>query len=449
MRRNNLIGADTINIYLSHLFRTKDLNRVEEMFDKFFHESSLLQPNVRTLNILMDGYRASGQETKVLKYFNLFEKYRLLPDKYTFSAIVRSMPNVDSIMRTLQYAQRVNALSAPLLRCVTESLGKLGAPGKAFQVQQLYSLLVKDPSTASANISQYSPTHADIDAVIAAFLAERSSALPIVILNPTTDIEILISNRTAAETAFGLVLGTWYSESFSLTTLACGPKGLCLLLTYLQRLGRLQGDKASIGVVGVGSLSVTTCREQLWARAVSTPGFTINGRIADSLLRCFGYDIEGARHLWRTQLVPLAVAAEKSVPGSFQETAEKALEALMFLAGSGGRADVGLEVAVTARRRRWDLPQRVKLARAYTLGRKGVREKTLISGLLNSGLERSIEAELGVLLCPPVVSGWTKAFPQVRLQFTDNTRKVASNESVIRNGLNDDQNKISSARTTG
>jgi len=149
-----------------------------------------------------------------------------------------------------------------------------------------------------------------------------------------------------------------------------------------------------------------------------------NGRVYDALIRCYGGDIEGARTLWKNKLLPRALSLLGGSSGAFRETAEKSLEALMFVAGSARRPDVGLEIASTVRKRKWAIQQREKIARAYTSGirnskvilHKSEMMKPILSNLLDSGLERSIEAELGVLLNEKKNANF-KSLPRIRFQF--------------------------------
>jgi hypothetical protein len=133
--------------------------------------------------------------------------------------------------------------------------------------------------------------------------------------------------------------------------------------------------------------------------------------------------------------------ADELFPGRevYHEGAAMGLEALMFVCALANRPDYGLEIAKTARNRDWvTLQTRQKLARAYVLGTRyarfggpgGTSVKVLqkasrsdsnvgnngfFSKLLNRGLEKSIEAELGVLFQQP----GTMNVPQIRVQFTD------------------------------
>ena len=153
----------------------------------------------------------------------------------------------------------------------------------------------------------------------------------------------------------------------------------------------------------------------------------INGRLCDSVLRCYMDNPETAKQLWKSTLLPLAKKAlfgpldsnnnnnnklqQETAEQSFQEVCEKSLEALMFVSGAHSRADLGYEIALTARKRAWSATVRGKLGRAYVQGkiqwartRKNARATTSyispgsVDVMLTDGLERSIESELGLQL---------------------------------------------------
>ena len=128
-----------------------------------------------------------------------------------------------------------------------------------------------------------------------------------------------------------------------------------------------------------------------------------NGRLSDSVLRCYLEDADKAKKMWKNTILPLskklALSSESSV--YFDEICEKSLEALMFISGYNGRADLGFEIALTVRNRNWGTSIRTKLAKSYVQGKmqsRGQQSQWLKSNILNDGLERSIESELGVQL---------------------------------------------------
>ena len=128
-----------------------------------------------------------------------------------------------------------------------------------------------------------------------------------------------------------------------------------------------------------------------------------NGRLSDSVLRCYLEDADKAKKMWKNTILPLSkkVALSSESSRYFDEICEKSLEALMFISGYNGRADLGFEIALTVRNRNWGTSIRTKLAKSYVQGKmqsRGQQSQWLKSNILNDGLERSIESELGVQL---------------------------------------------------
>ena len=147
-----------------------------------------------------------------------------------------------------------------------------------------------------------------------------------------------LNGLTAAEAAFSLILGktadgiSLYDYLFensnqdetSVTTAAvptvpfpCGGKGLCLLLTHLQRITKLQiiGSKLvnprsdvevtdstsyTFKIAGVGILTISEVRERLWSmlklsldgNKPSEYAASLNGRTCDAMIRCYGRDVD-------------------------------------------------------------------------------------------------------------------------------------------------------------
>jgi hypothetical protein len=223
----------------------------------------------------------------------------------------------------------------------------------------------------------------------------------------------------------------------------------------------------------------------LLSRVVEKPkrGLKLNGRICDAVLRCYVDDVSKAKYIWKEKLLPLArrteheeskalgtparepenTSARAQRLNAFDEIAQKGLEALMFVSGYARRADLGFEIALTARKRSWPMDSRQRLGRAYVQGKvqasaqqqgaqslsEREREKkapggNVLSELLNSGLERSIESELGVLLESSyggsatnsnsnnekkAKKGSTWPVQRIRIQFGEPTTNVQANSS--------------------
>jgi hypothetical protein len=157
----------------------------------------------------------------------------------------------------------------------------------------------------------------------------------------------------------------------------------------------------------------------------------LNGRLSDALLRCYLEDAEKAKKMWKNSILPIAkrLSASSKNAQSFEEVCEKSLEALMFVSGYNNRADLGFEIALTVRNRNWDPAARSKLAKSYVQGKVQTKRREtqwLKSNILNDGLERSIESELGVQLVDyyspdgssPPPKNRSRQWPQrIRIQF--------------------------------
>lgn len=169
-----------------------------------------------------------------------------------------------------------------------------------------------------------------------------------------------------------------------------------------------------------------------WSRG----GLELNGRLSDALLRCFLDDAEKAKKMWKSSVLPIAkrLTGYPGKSSSFDEVCEKSLEALMFVSGYNARADLGFEIALTVRNRNWNAGSRSKLAKSYVQGKlqsSGRQAQWMKSNILNDGLERSIESELGVQLMdfywgpegsnassPPPFKQRKQQWPQrIRIQF--------------------------------
>jgi hypothetical protein len=168
----------------------------------------------------------------------------------------------------------------------------------------------------------------------------------------------------------------------------------------------------------------------------SRGGLELNGRLSDALLRCYLDDAEKAKKMWKSNVLPIAkrLTGYPARSSSFDEVCEKSLEALMFVSGYNGRADLGFEIALTVRNRNWNAASRSKLAKSYVQGKlqsSGRKAQWMKSNILNDGLERSIESELGVQLLdfywspegsnassPPPFKPRRQQWPQrIRIQF--------------------------------
>lgn len=165
----------------------------------------------------------------------------------------------------------------------------------------------------------------------------------------------------------------------------------------------------------------------------------LNGRLSDALLRCYLDDAEKAKKMWKNSILPIAkrhFASPKNTV-SFDEVCEKSLEALMFVSGYNNRADLGFEISLTVRNRNWGPAARSKLAKSYVQGKVQTKRREtqwLKSNILNDGLERSIESELGVQLVDyyypdgssPHPTSRSRQWPQrIRIQFKTEGRGLS------------------------
>lgn len=180
--------------------------------------------------------------------------------------------------------------------------------------------------------------------------------------------------------------------------------------------------------ISIGSSSYTKRR----MKELQANNIELNGRLSDSVLRCYVEDAEKAKKMWKNTLLPLAkkIAKINGDEKAFKEICEKSLEALMFISGFNSRADLGFEIALTARKRDWTNEVRRKLGKSYAQGKmqsRGYESQWLKSNILNDGLERSIESELGVQLLDFYYDVNNKKkkndwpIQRIRIQLNDNT----------------------------
>ena len=364
--------ADTINILLFNSFKIDGSGALAEQFYMEHYVTPSLVPSARTLNIMMEGFRTVKSTSKVLYYFSLFSEFGIKPDAYTFSTRVRVSTSSQECLEILEIAKHEGSLRGPLTRCAMETIGELGSPETAYAVALKYL-------DSGQRINEFTSSG---DALLAALLS-------------TTDTNATIekSSTTFSPTAVAM-------ELIINSRIKYGPKGFCIVLSYFQRIRH--GD----GCYEFDSQTVAKFRDVLWERA-KLSGFVnesnINGRVCDALLRSHIHQVDKARSLWKYELLPLAeiVRKERGV-SDFNEIVEKSFEALMFICGQAHRPDIALEIAITIRKRNWSRISRKKLAWSYSRGKKTFDGITRGYGggmrtMLYSGLEKSVESELGVL----------------------------------------------------
>ena len=415
----NTLAADTVHILISDAFWRKDNVGADELFSKHF-ESGEVIPTLRSFNIMIEGHRVLGDFGRARQLFDLMKKrFGLSPDLYTFSSLIRMSDSEQEILDYVECAARDLKVTPPVARCAIESLGKLGCPTSALLLSNRY---------LSGNNSVGASTRSG-DTIITALLSEDSR---------NTLVTFGGSSERADNVAFSLVGIGKHRFNADNRTASCGSKGFCLLFSHLYTLSESKKDGLHRGF----DADLTRIRDELWkilhsnlilssssqSKSTSNPNrpteheqpsssttenekLSLNGRLGYAILRCYSYDIEAARQIWKQHLLPIAALAlkkegllqQQQQQQQIQELSEKAMEALMFSCGLCGRPDIGLEIAITVRKRKWQQSQMTNLSRRYFEGRvrsKDTKPPTSTSSsspslLLNRGLEASIMSELG------------------------------------------------------
>ena len=152
-----------------------------------------------------------------------------------------------------------------------------------------------------------------------------------------------------------------------------------------------------------------------------------NGRLCDALLRAFSDDVELGRTIWKRDLLPLArklqrhavsTSENKTDTSPFLEITEKSFEALMFGSGRCRRPDVGMEIAMAARKCKFGEDAMRRLARAYVQGCRSAdfqRDRTtFFQDILDRSADESLRIELGIVEVPEEE---IKSGTKIRIQF--------------------------------
>ena len=305
-----------------------------------------------------------------------------------------------------------------------------GAPNLAFDVSKYL------PGRYRVNESEASG-----DSLLAALLSKSNTetqilwAPPISKDNMAVNQSLLSVSTNASDYLFELTSALVYKD-----LVIYGPKGLCLMLSYIHKrllsanmplqidvhpstIGVLDGsmDRADY-ISGLSENTMKKFRDYVWTSSISREvvnSANINGRICDALLRAFDNDVDAARSIWRSQLLPLAEKVKASRgDDAYAEMVQKAFEALMFVCGRSFRPDVALEISKSVRKRSWTHQARQKLAASYRRGSQFPNARVRISALdslVNKGLEASIGSELGVML--QEYSKSNKALPKIRFKM--------------------------------
>lgn len=325
---------DTVHILISYAWKSSDARAAELLFSKYF--TAKLKPNSRTLNIMMEGYRVFNDHSKVLQYYNLFAGNSILPDSYTYSTLVRIATNPTELLSLVnEISNNKHVRSPPLVRCIIETLGAFGIMAEAINMTQY---LTGCDSIEFAEVSG--------DALMIALMRNCDTVLD-------KAPEISSFNYSCNCESIG-------NELFLKGSIKCGPKGINAVFNALQKKIRallLQNHSNLITETESSALKVFEIRDALFNRTMGlmTSSLTgpniswplpINGRVCDSIIRSYMDDCSKAKFALK-ELVVFAKKADALSNGSFAEITEKALEALMFVAGANYRPGQFFKVVYT------------------------------------------------------------------------------------------------------
>merc|ERR1719421_2678793 len=108
MNMNISLAPDTVHIILVNSFKNDTSGETaEHYYAKYFNSSTNtydIDPNARTLNIMMEGFRSANSISKVLEYYEMFSKLNIKPDIYTMSSRVRISTSSQECLALLQDA---------------------------------------------------------------------------------------------------------------------------------------------------------------------------------------------------------------------------------------------------------------------------------------------------------------------------------------------------------
>lgn len=504
------IEKDTAHIVILNAFHNNEINLAEQLFSRFFIHGEL-EPNQRSLNIMIENFRLRDNLPKSLNYVNMFKTFRnIQPDTYTISSLIRMSQSPDEVSTILSLPSLQSTLTAPAIRCALETLGTLGAdPNDIVNISLKYlmhehsiykskrsgdALIVALVQTKMAEQTNLC-THSGLD------LALQLCAVGTNVDEPSIDLStdrVIFSGKGLTTLFAGLqrelralcarrhylqlklkppnlvslALNVGYSDSSKIQS---EIKNVLLRITRLKKSSRtlerrlVEGQWINVNneirLMCPSNVSISShLQNELDKRHNVAEGCSViefNGRLCDAVIRTYLEDPEGARQVWLKTLLPMARRLQNATYTAFPfllspektnqsqqpivlEVAEKALDALMFVAGFNGRADIGLEVAKTARSRGLTSAVLIKLAKSYSRGKieriimrengSSLKDDSNTSFLgksistivkvesrsngnwIEDGLERSIESELGMLLD----TNPNKKFPikNIRFKFT-------------------------------
>lgn len=438
------LSPDTIHILISDAFFRGNVRLADSIFEQNFGVAGTQQlhtaPVCRSFNIMIEGHRSRGDIQRAKDYFNLMKSFSIVPDLYSYSSIVRMAESGAAITGIVNSAAKNLKVSPPLVRCAIESLGKLGCPSDAVSTALAHL-------TGNNSVFQ-SPRSGDT--LITALLTEPDRIMALPLANGQ------LQQVRADAVAFALsglvrgvpvwvplervpVEGVWGVQDIDPTfTVKMGSKGMCLLFSHMYLLSDTNGRGFDA--------ELQNMRNQLWmqvkvglmksaasgarglsplppAGSESEEPLVLNGRLAYAVLRCFSMDVAIAKEVWRRDLLPLAMCAEKVQPGALQEISEKALEGLMYSCGLCCRPDTGLEIARSVRKRNWTRAQMEILSRKFFEGKRASKVLSggqMFNNILNRGLEKSLMSELGAFDPAEIAKLESKLkYKTIRFRFGD------------------------------
>jgi len=381
------LSPDTVHILISDAFRRGNPVRADDLFStNFVHGQTA--PTLRTFNIMIEGHRSQGNLQRAMDLYSAMDEFGIVPDLYSQSSLIRMSTSASEIVEIVSRTARETRVNPPFVRCAVETLGKLGFPSQAVEVSMAH---------LSGNSSVFSSSRSGA-ALITALLSETSKNL---------DVQLSLGGSSVtvkAHVAAFLLAGV--KEDLLDKPVNLGTRGFTLLFSQLHELAE-SGSIEQVNFVLYRDRLWRNARNLLLRSVASVDGekiemgavdggseddteedtLVINGRLSYALLRCYANDITSAKALWKKELLPLASKAADPTA-----VLQLSAEALMFCSGQCADIDTALELARSARKRKWSADVLEKLARQFYAGRLA---RPSSSTIWAKSLEVSLFAELG------------------------------------------------------
>eukprot|EP01039_Chlorochromonas_danica_P007864 gene7864-8676_t len=425
-----IIHSDTFNTFLTSLLQKGAFSTARRLFEDFVshhNASTPSQPNLRTLNIMLEGCR-QHDPSGVATVYKVFSQLEIVPDSATLTTLLRCAVSASQVMDLVKETQARGLLTAPLLRCALETYGSLGRPdlslALALSTHQLH-LVGQLPSACSIYSSRRTA-----DSLLSALLRQgkislnASSASQAFLVQDEALFHSLASfeGQSCGEVAVALLRSK---------EVRCGGKGWVVLFTYIHSLGRCRLLPRSVS--NSFAQLVEACLEDL--SMPSPDGPVVDTRLVDILLRSsLATTAVRPVDLWR-RLLPvlqsctnisiasLSVISSDDVSHAFnandtlevkvarlRELLSAGLVSLIYVAGFTEDPGLGLDVVRSLQRHRIAFPANMDfmsdLRRSYYQGKrqrsiqqdeeKGDWVK-LPRRILLSPLEQSLLIELGAV----------------------------------------------------